>query len=546
VGAEHPLSRVLQKGVAYHHAALPIDVLEAIEEGVRIDAVRFLSSTTSLTEGVNLPVRTVIVAETAYEGQPTGALLRGARLLNAIGRAGRACKECEGWVILATNQSPSPTDFTRLAVDADDLQVDSFLSAERTLHALAELDRALLEDEDAVFQTAAEEARDFVAFVWFLLTADEDRGIAPAEADLEGALSSTLGFVQISPPQRALLLRVASGIRHSYESSDPDRRRRWARFGTSVSSGRVIDALAYELANQVKVVDEAGLADTAVDLLVGIRAFERLYTLPEAPREWRFLRNRSGGPVDPQPPLQAVLRDWIHGEAMPRLADRYLVQVKARDYRIEQIVDATSQHFEHYLAWTVGSIFDQANRQLQEEGHEPLCCPDLPLFIRYGVDSAHALELLTSGFRSREMAKEVADKARDEAQAVVDLRAWLGAMTVAEWRERFGANPSDLLDLLEYTRIRRGHLLQKLLETGEAVIELDDDTGMNGDAAILEPEGGLAPSPLVIRRQSDGMIVSRVPTGLHADVQAVLDIGLDLSVSFHGTEVRLSLAEELS
>ena len=102
----HPLVGVLRKGVVYHHAALPADILETIESGIREDQIRFIASTTSLTEGVNLPVRTVILAETNYDGQPVEALLRGARLLSAMGRAGRACKECEGWVVLVRPQTP--------------------------------------------------------------------------------------------------------------------------------------------------------------------------------------------------------------------------------------------------------------------------------------------------------------------------------------------------------------------------------------------------------------------------------------------------------
>jgi len=39
---------------------------------------------------VNLPVRTVIIYDQTYQGQPDDARLRGARLVNAMGRAGRS------------------------------------------------------------------------------------------------------------------------------------------------------------------------------------------------------------------------------------------------------------------------------------------------------------------------------------------------------------------------------------------------------------------------------------------------------------------------
>jgi hypothetical protein len=543
VGMQHPLAQVIQKGVAYHHAALPIDVLEAIEEAVRDDIVQFVSSTTSLTEGVNLPVRTVIIAETTYQDQPVASLLRGARLLNAIGRAGRACKECEGWAILVSNTGPEPGDFSRLNVGTDELNVQSRLTDEETLHALADLDDALRTDEDAIFAAAAHETNDFVAFVWFILASEEERGTPPTDAEIDDALRCTLGYVQLDAAQRRLLLRVAAGVRRRYVSSDSDRRKRWARYGTSIGSGRLIDSIADELVTAAARVADASSLDQALRLLEEVRAFDRLYEMSEAPRPWRFRQRRSGPSASIEPPLVAVLQRWIHGSSMTALADQFLREVDARDYRIEQMVDATSQHFEHYLAWTTGCIVDQVNRRLQDSGHEHLLCPNLPLFVRYGVDSPHALELLTSGFRSREMAKVVADRATQVSPAVHDLQDWLRAMSIRQWHELFAAAPSDLLDLLEYTRIRRGDLLPRLLEDGRAVVELDIDTEVIDESVVLESEAGPQPAQLIVRRQDQPAAIARIPTRLHADVHAVLEVGLELSFTLNGRALQLLLVE---
>jgi hypothetical protein len=231
LGNGHPLVGVLENGVGYHHAALPIDVLEAIEDGVRGDEIRFIASTTSLTEGVNLPVRTVVIAETAYEGQPVEAVLQGARLLNAIGRAGRACKECEGWVVLVRNQAPAGSDFRLLSVDEDQLNIQSQLASTEALEVLSRLETELLSNEDALFSTAAAQAREFTSFVWFLLASEEARRQEPAQVDLASALASTLAFVQLAEPQRGLILRLAERIQRTYSTTDAARRRRWARAG---------------------------------------------------------------------------------------------------------------------------------------------------------------------------------------------------------------------------------------------------------------------------------------------------------------------------
>lgn len=67
LGPEHPLLEVLPAGVAYHHGSLPLDIRTAVEDALRNGVVNVLVATTSLTEGVNLPVRSVVVAS---QGMP--------------------------------------------------------------------------------------------------------------------------------------------------------------------------------------------------------------------------------------------------------------------------------------------------------------------------------------------------------------------------------------------------------------------------------------------------------------------------------------------
>ncbi len=114
LGDEHPLVPLLPHRVAYHHAGLPTDILEALEEALRNEQLLYLTATTTLTEGVNLPVRTVVLAETRYEGQDPSSRILGARLINAMGRAGRATKESEGWVVVCKPGHPTRSDFDQM------------------------------------------------------------------------------------------------------------------------------------------------------------------------------------------------------------------------------------------------------------------------------------------------------------------------------------------------------------------------------------------------------------------------------------------------
>jgi hypothetical protein len=75
-------------------------------------------------------------------------------------------------------------------------------------------------------------------------------------------------------------------------------------------------------------------------------------------------------------------------------------------------------------------------------------------------------------------------------------------MGIAEWRERYNASPSEILDLLDFTRLRSRSLLKTLLETGAVTVNLPVVTnGLPGPGQRLSLEPARnepAPEPLAL------------------------------------------------
>ena len=514
-------------------------MLDAIEEGVRNDVIDYVVATTSLTEGINLPVRTVILHETTYPGQATDPLLRGARLLNAIGRAGRACRECEGWVVLALNKRESGNDFDLLDVGDDEIEVHSQLATTETLEALSALESACREYDDALFEAGAKKARDFVAFAWFVLSSEEARGHDPTSADLIGAVESTLAYAEMSEDGRGILRLLSEAVRRAYSTSDATRRRAWAMSGTCIGSARQIDEIANNLASEIQAGAEAEDVDDALSLVDSTGVLERLALLPECPAPWAFRRSRSVR-LDVEVDVVAVLRDWVHGCALSVLAERYLAGIPSPEYRIEQMVDAVTQRFEHYYAWMLGSIVERVNDLLDGTEVEGRLCRALPLFIRFGVDLIQALEVLTAGVRSRELADRIGDQAVEAGIEPSEVRLWIASMSIGEWRGRFSSNPSDLRDLLEYARDRRGGFLYEFLESGTVTFSVDVEMSseMSGGIEVRAEEGPM-PQELTIRT-AQGSNLGRVPPGCQSEVQAIIDTGLELEYALTDGSLTIS------
>jgi helicase len=103
VSGDFLLRDSLAYGVAYHHADLPPRIRIALEHLISNNMVEVVVSTTTLAEGVNLPISTVI-----FEDWMTHVDVRKGRqsepldlskFRNIAGRAGRARKESEGLIL---------------------------------------------------------------------------------------------------------------------------------------------------------------------------------------------------------------------------------------------------------------------------------------------------------------------------------------------------------------------------------------------------------------------------------------------------------------
>lgn len=125
VGENHLLPGLISRGVAYHHGALPTDVQAEIEDAARAGSIRCLVATATLTEGVNLPFKAVVIATVGY-GNPNDpekfvTIIDAPRLVNALGRAGRACRETEAWLFLVHHKPFVVSMFDTLRQEGTDL-----------------------------------------------------------------------------------------------------------------------------------------------------------------------------------------------------------------------------------------------------------------------------------------------------------------------------------------------------------------------------------------------------------------------------------------
>ena len=98
-GSDAPEVKCTEYGVFTHHGSMPHGIRAAVEYAMQHHLIRFVICTSTLAQGVNLPIRYLIVMN-PYQGKQ---IMRKRDFLNLIGRVGRAGMHTEGSIIFANH-----------------------------------------------------------------------------------------------------------------------------------------------------------------------------------------------------------------------------------------------------------------------------------------------------------------------------------------------------------------------------------------------------------------------------------------------------------
>ncbi|CAG9823805.1 unnamed protein product [Phaedon cochleariae] len=161
VGLDDVLRKTVSFAVAFHHAGLTLDERDIIEAAFRNGALRVLVATSTLSSGVNLPARRVIIRTPNFHGKPMDTLT----YRQMIGRAGRMGKDSVGESILICQNSRD------LRIAKELMNVD-LRPVESCLEGPGKLKRAILE---VIASGVASSPHDIDLFASCTLLSIEDR-----------------------------------------------------------------------------------------------------------------------------------------------------------------------------------------------------------------------------------------------------------------------------------------------------------------------------------------------------------------------------------
>lgn len=393
-GANWVGTRCLEVGAVMHHGDLPQETREAVEELLASAQVRMVLCTSTLAEGVNMPIRTLVLYTIRRQSR-TGAVPMLARdIRNLVGRAGRAGTSTKGLVIL-TNDSqwedlrPVVTgepgesvhgylrqivEELQRAVDGGTSLNNTFLEGDAVLHSMTDgIDATLLELLHE--EVGTEEFREIAA----------------------GLASHTFASQQLDQRAQILLADIFALRAVRLTELREANRLGWVR--ETGARPRLVDSIANEL---VPLLDNWDTVESPLDSNL-IDAF-----LNWAYRQADFRRALEDGfPINEQvPPLNLPapieVRDlvirWIAGDSFAEMAAA-----------TNREVDVVLRIYGSVISYSFATLVEQAVAVLQRylaESDAPIAetVANLPEYLRHGVSTGPARTLMAGGMRHRRAA----------------------------------------------------------------------------------------------------------------------------------------------
>lgn len=426
LGAHAPATQAAGLGIFAHSADTPHGIRLAIEHAMKFDRAKFVVCTSTLAQGVNFPLKYLIVTTTQQGGE--GILVRDFH--NLMGRAGRAGMHTEGSVIFSTptiyderrqfgrgqrnwrgavrlldaaNSEPSGSSILALfdpyiqrgTAIVQEIQpewldlafADAAKIEEVTNAALALEPNIGREDFRRFIEERARAVQNIAAFLVANMTFAEGEHAAERIAELA---ANTLAYHLANDETKPRLVNVFRAIGASIAANTNDDQRALIRRSplppAAVAELRIW--LARNLAELQSAVAESRLLEEI------------------APITLRFASSRKITTITNQDVIPRALREWVTGYSYERILAT-LVEVDARvggRRRRPTIADAVALcegGFGYDVAMIVASIADLAEEM---DGALHNAAAVLQRQIKTGLTEEAALAFHEAGFADRYVA----------------------------------------------------------------------------------------------------------------------------------------------
>lgn len=433
------LTKAARLGLYAHTGDTPEGIRLAIEHAMRESLIGFVVCTSTLSQGVNLPIKYLLVTQLQTGERP----IQTRDFQNLIGRAGRAGMYGEGTVIftnprlyderatkpgawrsakaLLDPRKAAPTSSALLNLvrplkdrfgtqELTDLSVVEVLDGlvDQPEHLFTRIDELLLDIEDHRF--SAEDLRRQLgerlgcikAVECFLMAQLAAMEASEALIGVSRLAISTFAFHLSTPKQQEDLHYAFLKIwgRIARKNLSPETK---ARYGRGILG--LVDAIAIDLFVQDKLF-ELQLAETSQDLMDVV---------------WEFIVQSEAGKklrrLEPATSTRTLANEWIEGKPFKVIMDTLVgsgTQIRwgqgTRELTFDQVVDLCQDQIGYRTSLVLASIasaFEAITVSSESQAQTLGLFNRLLKMLKYGLGRWEEISVYEAGFSERIIAKKL-------------------------------------------------------------------------------------------------------------------------------------------
>lgn len=394
---EFLLVQAVKSGFLYHHWDLPQYVRELIESNIRDQKMRLVVCTNTLSEWVNLPIKTIVIHATKRDPRWT-VILRDIK--NLFWRAGRAWQETK-WMILITNENDFETA-RHVILEEEMEEVKWFL-----YRVISELTKMNIEITWDFIDRLDERWLQFIDAIDLALIdlLEETIDISDFERNIELLTADTFAFHQSSEEEKVNLRNFVNlrwqKIKTLIET--------W-EFGMIKSSNfsiRTYETLKdhIEIENDLWIDTNNPCDDSWINFILNILLQDKslsLYLLEFNQnnfREWEWLN---------QDRIKTIIQFWLNWKWFKEISD--LIDI---DVDVDVVLKVINILLWYQIQSKIWSIVHFVEKKLAEEWKEiSKVVLDFSQYLIYWVNSRLELDLIELWFSEREWILKLAQELR--------------------------------------------------------------------------------------------------------------------------------------
>lgn len=429
-GQDFDLIDLLDYRVAVHHSGLSDEVKVLVEWLTETGQVDTLVSTTTIAQGINFPVSSIILASHQY---PYGEDMPAADFWNLAGRVGRVGQRQLGLVLFASDTEQRAE------------KLKTFISRN-----IAELNSSLVELVRKTIEQKGKLQLEELAYIpqWshFLQYLAHSYRVATNKEkfiiDIEQLLRGTLGFQELRKMHSSIAVNLLSEVRRYATTLAGQPLKSVDNTGFSLET---VKRLLHQLRDEGITQDTwdvntlFGPSDRSLRKVMGV-----LLRVPELREQFKDVL--SGDQHLKGNKLALIIRDWVNGQSLPDLArehfkrtgdDATTTLTRCSKELFGKITGAASWGISALQSLTLGDALDDLNDSERDTVR------NIPARVQYGVNNDSAIGLRLLGVPRMAAIGLTSGSKGTRAKSIPELRAFLRQSAVEDWVSIIGPGGND-------------------------------------------------------------------------------------------------------